>query len=242
MLCPRCGTDNSPDSRFCLRCGATMSGSPPPPNYPVSSQAQYIPAAPSGLRQNWKLLVGVVALFFLMAGAAAFGLFAVVMSSLRNSDSAREAMSKARSNPAVAQRLGVPLKEGWLISGSFEVTGDSGSSHLALPISGPKGKATIYVTARKTAGEWKYTRMQVVVEGSEEKIDLLNASSGVEAALFNGISNLAAELGPHKIEFGPAILSPAMLAFAARANGHCTSQSNTPVTMWPECFICTNNR
>jgi hypothetical protein len=37
------------------------------------------------------------------------------------------------------------------------VNGASGASNLAIPISGPKAKGTIYVSANKSLGQWNYS-------------------------------------------------------------------------------------
>ena len=59
------------------------------------------------------------------------------------------------------------------MGGSINVSPGSGDADLSVPISGPKGKGTVYVTAQKTAGTWAYSLMLATVEGSNDKIDLL---------------------------------------------------------------------
>jgi len=95
---------------------------------------------------------------------------------MRSSDVALEALARAQANPAVVQHLGARIEEGWLTSGSINVgTGGSGDADLAVPISGPKGNGTVYVTARRIAGVWNYTQMIAGIESTGEKIDLLSA-------------------------------------------------------------------
>ena len=52
------------------------------------------------------------------------------------------------------------------------VNGGSGDADLSIPISGPKGKATIYAVAKKSAGEWSYSKLAVKIDSSGETIDL----------------------------------------------------------------------
>jgi hypothetical protein len=59
------------------------------------------------------------------------------------------------------------------VLGSINISGTSGNADLAVPLSGPKGKATVYVRARKAMGKWNYNFMQAAIEGSDERIDLL---------------------------------------------------------------------
>ena len=65
------------------------------------------------------------------------GVIALVESTMRSSDAATESLLRAKSNPFVVQRLGSPIKEGWFVGGSINVTTDSGDADLSVPISGP---------------------------------------------------------------------------------------------------------
>jgi hypothetical protein len=124
----------------------------------------------SWLGRNWKWLLAAV---FVCGIAFVFGIVALVMGAMRGSDVAKEAVGRAQTNPIVKQRLGDPVSEGWLVGGSINVSTGSGDADLSIPISGPKGKGTVYVTAQKAAGTWAYSLMQAAIEGSGEKIDLL---------------------------------------------------------------------
>jgi Cytochrome oxidase complex assembly protein 1 len=126
----------------------------------------------SWLGRNWKWLLLVS---FLVMVCFGLGIFALIMSWMRSSDVALEALARAQANPAVVQRLGARIDEGWLTSGSINVgTGGTGDADLTVPISGPKGKGAVYVTARRIAGVWNYSEMIAAIEGSGEKIDLLS--------------------------------------------------------------------
>jgi hypothetical protein len=153
----------------------------PQPNSMAPAQ---IPAqSKSWLARNWKLVLGLFVVLVLIGIAGMFGIVSFVMSTIKGSDVAKEAMARAQSNPAVAQRLGAPIEEGWLVSGSVNVSTGSGDADLALPISGPKGKGTVYVTAQKSAGEWTYSLMQAAIDGSGERIDLLAPPSAGQPAV-----------------------------------------------------------
>ena len=96
---------------------------------------------------------------------------------MRSSDAATESLLRAKSNPFVVQRLGSPIKEGWFVGGSINVTTDSGDADLAVPISGPTRQGTVYVTAHKSAGAWNYSLMQAAIQGSNDRIDLLSSAA-----------------------------------------------------------------
>ena len=126
----------------------------------------------SWLGRNWKWLL--LASFLVMV-CFGLGIFALILSWMRGSDVALEALARAQANPAVVQRLGARIEEGWLTSGSINVgTGGSGDASLSVPISGPKGNGTVYVTARRIAGVWNYSQMIAGIESTGEKIDLLS--------------------------------------------------------------------
>jgi hypothetical protein len=86
-------------------------------------------------------------------------------------------MVQVRASAAVSAALGTPIKEGFFTSGSVNVSGPSGKAELAIPISGPKGSATVYVEAAKSMGQWSFSKLVVAIEGGEEgrnsRIDLL---------------------------------------------------------------------
>jgi hypothetical protein len=68
--------------------------------------------------------------------------------------------------------MGSPLVEGWFVTGDFGEHGPSGHAHLSIPISGPRGKGTIYVVGSKSTGEWQFSTLLVQPDGTRERIDL----------------------------------------------------------------------
>ena len=129
---------------------------------------------PSWFTRNWKwaLPLGALVLFLLFISFIG-GIFLLVETSFQRSDSYTQALARARSDPRVAEKIGGPLKAGWLASGSINTSGPSGAADISIPISGPKGKGTLYVVAKKSAGLWTFKTLQVQVEGESERIDLL---------------------------------------------------------------------
>ena len=157
-----------------------MSTQPNPMGYSAGASLGATPTAPrkSWFSRNWKWFVPVILI-------VVFGLPLVVMGSvfaaMKNSDAAKESVLKAQANALVVQKLGAPIQEGWLVSGSINVSTTSGDADLAVPISGPKGQGKIYVTAHKGAGAWDYQVMVAVIEGSNQRINLLSdVTAGAE--------------------------------------------------------------
>lgn len=131
-------------------------------------------ARPGWWSRNWKWLVPVGCLTTLLVFFGFMALvFSLVFGMLKASDPYTQALAIARASPAVAEALGAPIEDGYFPSGSIDETGPGGSAEFAIPISGPKGSATIYLEARKSVGEWTLSRLEVEIKQSNQRIDLL---------------------------------------------------------------------
>lgn len=143
----------------------------------MSTAAQIQPQPQGWFSRHWKSVLGFGCLgIILLACAFVAGIFFLIMGSIKSSDAYQTAMAKAQANPEVVAALGQPIQPGWMFSGSINVSGPTGDADLAIPISGPKGKGTLYVVGKKSAGEWTYSRMEVAIDGRPGRIDLLAPS------------------------------------------------------------------
>ena len=77
----------------------------------------------------------------------------------------------------VVRELGEPIETKWLMSGSINVSGDSGNADLKIPVSGTKKSGAVYAVAVKRLGKWDFTALEVEIEGETKKINLLTPSS-----------------------------------------------------------------
>jgi Cytochrome oxidase complex assembly protein 1 len=140
--------------------------------------AQSAMPKPNWWKRNWKWFVPLacfsVGLLFLLFVAS---ILVIVFSAMKSTDVYREALARAKADPVVIQALGSPIKDGLLMSGNTNVNGASGESNLAIPISGPKAKGTIYVSANKALGVWNYSGLVVEVSQTHQRIDLLRKSA-----------------------------------------------------------------
>ena len=116
--------------------------------------------------------LSMLILFVVFAGSIAL----IVFSAMKSTDVYKEALARAKANPAVIDSLGSPIKEGFLISGNTNVNGASGEANLSIPISGPNGKGTVYVAANKSLGRWNYSGLVVEIAKTHQRIDLLRGS------------------------------------------------------------------
>jgi Fungal protein of unknown function (DUF1783). len=134
--------------------------------------------SPNWWKRNWKWFVPlgcftVTLLFLVFVGS----ILVIVFSAMKSTDVYKEALARAKADPAVIEALGLPIKDGFLVSGNTNVNGASGESNLAIPIYGSKGKGTIYVSANKSLGQWNYSRLVVEVGQTHKRIDLLQKSA-----------------------------------------------------------------
>jgi len=135
--------------------------------------------APNWWSRNWKWFVPVAILTSLaLVAGFVFAIMSVILGVLKSSDAYQYALSSARENPAITSALGTPIKDGFFPSGDINVSGPSGEAKLAIPISGPKGEGTIYLEARKSAGEWSYFVLVVQIEQTKQRINLLEIKKG----------------------------------------------------------------
>jgi hypothetical protein len=148
-------------------------------NAPMEPQMQSQPA-PGWWSRNWKwfvptgcclgTLLGLI-LAIAVFGFSIFAIFSGVSAALKGSEPYKVAVARAQANDKVTTALGKPLDEGFP-TGSINTHNNTGDVDLSIPISGPKGKGTIYVVGTKSGGTWTYSRMSVTIDGSGDTIDL----------------------------------------------------------------------
>ena len=120
----------------------------------------------------WLLPLGCLGSLVVLGGGIA-GLIVLLMSFMRSNGATQGALERLQSNPQAIDALGEPIKMGWLLSGSINISGPSGNASLSIPVSGPRGSGTLYVEAEKQAGEWQYERLELGIDGRTQRIDLL---------------------------------------------------------------------
>ncbi len=126
------------------------------------------------LSRNWKWFVPSLCLAGLIVIGGFVGLvFYGVTSMMKSSGAYQMAVERAKGNPDVVSALGEPIVEGFFTSGNMNDSGSMGRADLAIPISGPKGEATIYLSAHKSVGKWTFSDLVVEIGKTEDRIDLL---------------------------------------------------------------------
>ena len=109
-------------------------------------------------------------ILFLVGCALAVFFFAIGL--LKRTDAYKTALARAQENPAVIEAIGSPISQTGIVSGNSNVNAATGEADLSIPLRGPKGKATLYVEAKKSADIWYFQTMVAKIEKTEERIDL----------------------------------------------------------------------
>ena len=101
---------------------------------------------------------------------------------IKSSDAYQTALSRAKQDPRVTAALGSPIREGTFVGGKVQTSGANGTSNLTIPISGPKGKGTIYAIGTKSEGKWEFSKLAVQIDGGD-LINLKQGSRGTETII-----------------------------------------------------------
>ena len=162
----------------------TNVGNPSPSGPPFSQGAP-----PPGVRspqgdwwaqnRRWVIPMGCVgglAAFLLaigFAGAIVYGVFSL----MRSSEAYQQGLARAKAHPTVQALLGEPIEEGWYLLGNHQESGPTGNANLQVPLEGPNGKGTLYLSARKSAGQWQLLDLQFEDSETGRRFNLLSEST-----------------------------------------------------------------
>ena len=116
---------------------------------------------------KWGVIVALVSLA--LATIFAVALFFGVSSLMKNSDPYLTAVARLDANPAAMAALGEPVHGGFA-RGSISSNNGDGSATLEIPVTGSSNSGTLYVDGTSTGGQWRYQRIELVVNG--QHIDL----------------------------------------------------------------------
>ncbi len=127
--------------------------------------------------RNWKWIVGLVAgatLLSCLCVAAVTGITGVgilgAFSMIKANPVYQEALQTVQSDSRAQEMLGTPITAGWMISGQISETGPTGTADFSIPVSGPNGSGRVDVVAKKINGKWTITLLQLVMDGSFERL------------------------------------------------------------------------
>lgn len=102
----------------------------------------------------------------------------IVFKMMWSSDAVEQAVERAANAPEVQAALGTPIETGWVLSGNISLNNGAGTASVQIPISGPKGSATIVADATKEPGQaWTYRVLKVNIASPPQTIDLLGQAA-----------------------------------------------------------------
>ena len=129
----------------------------------------------SWFNRNWKWVVSVACVLMLaIIGGFIYAVFMLVFHMMHSSGSYQQAMARARQDSTLMAALGTPIEEGFMMTGKINENDETGSADLTIPLSGPKGSAVLHLRASKSTGVWTYSDLQVNIDATNQRIDLLN--------------------------------------------------------------------
>lgn len=91
---------------------------------------------------------------------------------LRASPAFTSAVNLANASAEAKEALGTPIRGGPAVRGNLQDSSASGYAILAIPVSGPRGKGTLYAVANRLGGRWDLQRAVLRTIGSSKTIDL----------------------------------------------------------------------
>ena len=132
------------------------------------------PPRPRGWWQrHWKWAVPLIALIVLsLVFAFVYGLTTVIGGAVRDNDAYRIAMAQAAADPDLVAAIGSPIEHDGFMSANMS-RGVRSTASLRIPVSGPRGEATVFVEAEEIVGVWRFSLLSVTVDGADTPIDLL---------------------------------------------------------------------
>lgn len=98
-------------------------------------------------------------------------LFFSITAAVKNSEVYKRSIVKLQSNSTAMNTLGTPITTGFPI-GSIEISGPKGKADFSFSVEGSKSTGTVYVDAVKDLGTWKINRIELEVEGRQDRINL----------------------------------------------------------------------
>jgi hypothetical protein len=134
--------------------------------------------------RNWRWFVPTTLLALgLLCGGCCLGIVGALFGVLKFTEPYQMVLKRVQNDPQVIRHLGEPIAEaGWFPSGERNVRNGGGDARLDFNVAGPKGKAHVHAEARRIAGRWVLTRLEVTPEDAERIVLDVSQDDGLEEA------------------------------------------------------------
>jgi hypothetical protein len=116
---------------------------------------------------KWGVIIALAS--FVLAAIFATILFFGISGLFKGSQPYLTALARMDANPAAMSALGEPVHGGFP-RGSMNTVNGEGAATLQIPVTGSRKSGTLYVEGTSTDGQWRYQRLELVVDGQD--IDL----------------------------------------------------------------------
>ncbi|HET7844794.1 MAG TPA: cytochrome c oxidase assembly factor Coa1 family protein [Xanthomonadales bacterium] len=146
----------------------------------MTSQVVVKPPQASSRRTRW-IVLSVLAGVLVLTAVAVVLLFIGIGAMFSGSEPYMATLARAQTSAEVVAVLGEPIEPHGMASGELSVSQGGGNVDLDIPVRGPKGEGVLAVEGTRPDGEWRYTRMELLVPDADP-IDLLPPADDAERA------------------------------------------------------------
>lgn len=112
--------------------------------------------------------LGLILLGCIGMAVVVFGVFAAV----KSSDAYKTAFAVAANSPEVKMALGTPITDSYFVTGSVNMTDNTGKADLDTTIKGPKGTGALHYKATRSGSVWQVIEHTVTIPATGKVINL----------------------------------------------------------------------
>ena len=119
----------------------------------------------------WVVPLGCLTPIVAVVGCVVIAFFAVE-GLIKSSDAYTQSKAAVISNEKVRAALGEPIEAGMFVTGKVNVSTNGGNADIFYSLAGPKGGASVHAVAEKKAGQWVFRTNHVVINPTNEELDV----------------------------------------------------------------------
>jgi hypothetical protein len=125
--------------------------------------------------RNWKWFLPLVIIApALCCGGGVASLVFGLASAMKSAPPYVASLEQVQGDTRVQAALGTPITAGSFVSGNLSTNNNSGTADFSYQVSGPNGSATVTFDAQQTNSVWTFNQLDVVIDDTGERIDLVN--------------------------------------------------------------------
>ncbi len=122
--------------------------------------------------RNWKWLVPAGCLVpMLCCGVFGAATYFAATKMIQSSGAYVAAIAQASESDEVRAAFGGQVAPSGFLQGEVKESNGEGTADFQVPLEGPKGKGTLFVTGTGSNGQWRFSRLEVQTPGGQ-RLDL----------------------------------------------------------------------